>query len=73
VYTSSNFIRVIRSRRGILGYVACMGEIGYAYKILVEKTEGKRPLGRRRRWWDDNIRNDLREVGWEVADWIHLA
>jgi hypothetical protein len=43
------------------------------YKILVGKPEGKRPLGRPRRRWEDNIRMDLREIGWEVVDWMHLA
>jgi hypothetical protein len=37
------------------------------------KTEGKRPLGRPRRRWEDNIRKDLKERGWEVVDWMHLA
>jgi len=37
------------------------------------KTEGKRPLGRPRRRWEDNIRKDLKEIGWEVVDWMHLA
>jgi hypothetical protein len=41
-------------------------------KILVEKLERKRQLGRPRRRWEDNIRIDLREIGWEVVDWIHL-
>jgi hypothetical protein len=49
-----------------------MGEI-IAYKILVGKPERKRPCGRFRRIWDDNIRMDLREIGWEVLDWIYLA
>jgi len=40
---------------------------------LVGKPEGKRPLGRPRRRWEDNIRMDLREVGWESVDWMHLA
>jgi len=40
-------------------------------KILVGKPEGKRPLGRRRRRWED-IRMDLRETGWEGVDWLHL-
>jgi hypothetical protein len=43
------------------------------YKILIGKPEGKRPLGRLKRTWEDNIRMDLRETGWEVVDWIHLA
>jgi hypothetical protein len=44
-----------------------------AYSILVGKPEGKRPLGRPRRRWEDNIRIDLRKIGWEDVDWIHLA
>jgi hypothetical protein len=49
-----------------------MGEIGNAREILVEKSEGKRPLGRPRRRWEDNIRPD-RETGWKGVDWMHLA
>jgi hypothetical protein len=41
--------------------------------ILVRKQEGKRPLGRPRRMWVDNIYMDLREIGWDGMDWIHLA
>jgi hypothetical protein len=41
--------------------------------VLVGKSEGKRPLERSRRRWEDNIRTDLREIGWESVDWIHLA
>jgi hypothetical protein len=44
-----------------------------ACDILFGKPEGKRPLGRSRHRWEDNIRLDLREVGWEGVDWIHLA
>jgi hypothetical protein len=44
-----------------------------AYNILAGKREGKRPLGRRRRRWEDNIRMDLGEIGWEDVDWLHLA
>jgi hypothetical protein len=50
-----------------------MGELRNAYIILVRKSEGKRPLGRLRRRGEDNIRMDLREIGWEVVDWIPLA
>jgi hypothetical protein len=44
-----------------------------AYNNLVGKSEGKSPLGRLRHRWEDNIRLDLREVGWESVDWMHLA
>jgi hypothetical protein len=50
-----------------------MGETRNAYRILVGKPEGKRPLGRRRRMWVDNIKMDLREIGWDGIDWIELA
>jgi hypothetical protein len=49
------------------------GEKMNAYRILVGMTEGKRPLGRPRRRWVDNIKMDLREIGWNGIDWIHLA
>jgi hypothetical protein len=54
------------------GHVARMGENRNAYKLLVGKPEGKRPLGRPRRRWVDNIKMDLLEIGWTV-DWIGLA
>jgi hypothetical protein len=44
-----------------------------AYSILVGKPEGKRPLGRPRRRWEDDIRMDLKEIGWGGMDWIDLA
>jgi hypothetical protein len=50
-----------------------MGEMRNAYKILVGKPEEKRPFGRPRRRCEDNIRMDLREIGWESVDWINLA
>jgi hypothetical protein len=50
-----------------------MGEIRSSYKILVGKTEGKRPVRRRRCVWEDNIRMDVREVGLKVAYCMHLA
>jgi hypothetical protein len=50
-----------------------MGEKGNAYRILVGKPEGKRPMGRPRRRWVDNIKIDLRETGWNGMDWIDLA
>jgi len=53
-------------------HVACMGEMRNACNILVGKLEWKIPLGRRRHKWKSNIRTDLEEIGWEVADWIHV-
>jgi hypothetical protein len=50
-----------------------MGEERKVYKIWVEKSEGKRPLGRPRHRWEDGIRMDLREIGLESVDWIRLA
>jgi hypothetical protein len=50
-----------------------LGEIRNAYKILVRKPEGNRPFGRPRHKWEGNIRMDLREIGWKVVDWVHLA
>jgi hypothetical protein len=50
-----------------------MGETRNAYRKLVGKPEGKRPLGRPRRRWMDNIKMNLREIGWHSMDWIDLA
>jgi hypothetical protein len=50
-----------------------MGEARGAYNILIGKPEGRRPLGRPRRRWEDNIKMDLREIGFEDVNWIHLA
>jgi hypothetical protein len=50
-----------------------MGEVRGAYNILVGRPEGRRPLGRPRRRWEDNIMMDLREIGFWDVDWIHLA
>jgi hypothetical protein len=50
-----------------------MGAKRNAYRIFVGKSEGKRPLGRLRRRWVDNIKIDFREIGWDGMDWIDLA
>jgi hypothetical protein len=55
------------------GHVARIGEKRNAHRVLVGKPEGKRPLGRHRRRWQDNIKMDLREIGWGGMDWIDLA
>ena len=55
------------------GHVARMGEGRRLYTILVRKPNGKRPLGRLRRRWEDNIKKDLQEVGCGDMDWIELA
>ncbi|KAJ4449403.1 hypothetical protein ANN_00802 [Periplaneta americana] len=55
------------------GHIARMGESRNAYRVLVGRPEGKRPLGRPRRRWEDNIKLDLREVGYDDRDWINLA
>jgi len=74
LYSSPNIVRVIKSRRmRRAGYVAHMGEERGVYKVLVGKPEGKRPLGRPRRRWVDNIRMNLQEVECGYVDWIGLA
>jgi len=69
-----NIVRVVKSRTMTwAGHVVCMGERIGVYKVLVEKPEGKRPLGRPRRRWEDNSKMDLRELGYGGMDWIGLA
>jgi hypothetical protein len=69
-----NIIWVIKSRRlRWVGNVACVGKRRGAYKALMGKPEGMRPLGRPRHRWEDNIKMDLRDVGWDGMDWINLV
>jgi hypothetical protein len=73
LYSSQNIVRVIISRKmKWAGHVACMGEGRSVYKVLVGSSEGKRPLGRPRRRWDNNIKMYLRETEIDGANWILL-
>ena len=73
LYCLPNIVRVIKWRRRWAGHVARMGEERGVYRVLVRKPEGRRPMGRPRRRWVDNIRTDLQEVGCGYTDWIGLA
>jgi hypothetical protein len=69
-----NIVRVIKSRRlSWAGYVARIGEERGVYRVLMGKPEGKRPLGRPRPRWEDNVMMDLQEVGCGGMGWIELA
>ena len=73
LYSSPNIVRVIKLRMSWAGHVACTRERKGVYRVLVGKPEGKRPLGRPRRRWEDNIKMDLQEARCEDMDWIDLA
>ena len=73
LYSLPNIVRVVKSRRmRWAGHVVRMGEGRGVHKFLVGKPEGKRPFGRPKRRWEDNIKMDLQEVG-GVGDWMELA
>jgi hypothetical protein len=70
LYSLPNIVRVVKSSRmRWAGYVACMGEKRGVHRVLVGKPEGKRPLGRPRRRWEDNIKMYSQEVGGGCGDW----
>jgi hypothetical protein len=74
LYSLPSIITVIVSRRmRWAGNVACMGVKRNAYRVLVGKPEAKRPQGRPRHRWEDNIKMDFREKGWGGMDWIDQA
>jgi hypothetical protein len=74
LHFSPSIIRIIKSRRiGRAGHVARMAKKRNAYGISLGKPEGKRPLRRPRRRWEDNIRMYLREIGWGCMNWIYLT
>jgi hypothetical protein len=73
LYSSPRKITIINLRNmKCAGNIAHIWEQRHAYRILVGEPEGKRPLGRPRRRWVDNIKMDLKEIGWSGMDWIEL-
>jgi hypothetical protein len=73
LYSSPNIVRVIKSRKmRWVGHVARRGMGRCVYRVLVGRPEGRRPLGRPRHRWEDNIKMDLREIGIDGANWIQL-
>jgi hypothetical protein len=74
LYSSPSIVRVIKLRRmRWAGHVARMGEERSVYRVLVGNPEGKRPMGRPRRRWEDNVRMDFQKVGCGGMDWIGLV
>jgi hypothetical protein len=74
LYTSPSIVRVIKARRMRWAeHVERMGEVRGAYNILVGRPEGRRSLGRPRHRWEDNIKMELREIGFGNVNWINFA
>jgi hypothetical protein len=55
-----------------VGHMTCMGEERKVYKVFMGRPKGKRPLGRPKHRWENGIRMDLREIGWEGVEWVQL-
>ena len=74
MYSLPNIVRVVKSRRmRWAGHVVRLGQGRSLYRVLVGKPEGKRPMGRPRQRWKDNINMDVQEVGGGCGDWMELA
>jgi len=73
LYPLPNIVRVVKSKMRWAGHVARMGDGREVHRVLVGKPEGKRPMGRPRHRWEDNIKMDLQEVGGGCGDWMELA
>jgi hypothetical protein len=74
LYASQNIIRVIKLKRMQWAeHLTCMDENRNTFNILVRKPGGKRPFERSRPRWEENVKMDLVEIGWEFVDWILLA
>jgi hypothetical protein len=73
LYSSPSIIRSNPRKMRWAEHVARMGEESNSYRLLVGKPDGNRPLGRPKHRWVDNMKMDLREVGWGDVDWVHLA
>jgi len=74
LYSIPNIVRVVKSRRmRLAGHVGCMGEGRGVHRVLVGIPEGRRPRGRPRRRWEDNIKTDFQELEGGFGDWMELA
>ena len=74
LYSLPNIVRVVKSRRmRWAGHVVRMGDGRVVHRVLIGKPEGKRPLGRPRRRWEDNIKIDFQEMGGACGGWMDLA